>query len=71
MTTATYAIRKVLWGNIVFFSVTAMIGLIGTPLYIYHYGVSGSEVALCLLFFGAAAIERSALQWSSRKAPNR
>ncbi len=99
MATAAYAVRKILWGNIVFFSVTALVGLIGTPLYIYNYGVTGSEVALCvffvvvtplsitvgyhrlfahaayktnavirflLLFFGAAAVERSALQWSSQ-----
>ena len=99
MATAPYAIRKILWGNIVFFSATALLGLIGTPLYIYNYGVTGSEIALCvffvvitplsitvgyhrlfahaayetnvvirflLLFFGAAAIEQSALEWSSQ-----
>ncbi len=99
MATAPYAIRKNLWGNIVFFAVTTLVGLIGTAVYIYHYGVTGSEIALCvffvvitplsitvgyhrlfahaayktnavirslLLFFGAAAFEQSALEWSSQ-----
>ncbi len=99
MATAPYAIRKNLWGNIVFFAVTTLVGLIGTAVYIYHYGVTGSEIALCvffvvitplsitvgyhrlfahaayktnavirflLLFFGAAAFEQSALEWTSQ-----
>jgi stearoyl-CoA desaturase (delta-9 desaturase) len=93
------AIRKNNWINIIFFAVTTLVALIGTPLYIYQYGVTGSEIALfvffviatpmsittgyhrlfahatyktnavirfLLLFFGAAAFEQSALQWSSQ-----
>lgn len=93
------AIRKNNWVNIIFFAVTTLVGLIGTPLYIYKFGVTGSEIALLVffvvvtplsittgyhrlfahatyktnavirflfLFFGAAAFEQSALQWSSQ-----
>lgn len=93
------AIRKNNWVNIIFFAVTTLVGLIGTPLYIYKFGVTGSEIVLLVffvvvtplsittgyhrlfahatyktnavirflfLFFGAAAFEQSALQWSSQ-----
>ncbi len=93
------AIRKNNWVNIIFFAVTTLVGLIGTPLYIYKFGVTGSEIVLLvffvvvtplsittgyhrlfahatyktnavirflLLFFGGAAFEQSALQWSSQ-----
>ena len=99
MATKPSAIRKNNWVNIIFFAVTTLVGLVGTPLYIYKYGVTGSEIALLvffvvvtplsittgyhrlfahttyktnavirflLLFFGAAAFEQSALQWSSQ-----
>jgi stearoyl-CoA desaturase (delta-9 desaturase) len=99
MAKAPYATRKNNWVNIIFFAVTTLLGLVGTPLYIYKYGVTVSEIALfvffvvvtplsitvgyhrlfshatfktnglirfLLLFFGAAAFEQSALQWSSQ-----
>jgi stearoyl-CoA desaturase (delta-9 desaturase) len=99
MTTASHATRKNNWLNIIFFAVTTLVGLIGAPLYIYKYGIAGSEIALfvffvvvtplsitvgyhrlfahatyktnavirfLLLFFGAAAFEQSALEWSSQ-----
>ena len=44
------AIRKNNWVNIIFFAVTTLVGLIGTPLYIYKYGVSSSEIALFVFF---------------------
>ena len=95
----TYPIRKNNWDNIFFFSVTALVGLIGTPWYFLKYGVAGSEIAFfvlflvitplsitvgyhrlfahatyktnavvrfILLFFGAAAFQQSALEWSSQ-----
>ena len=99
MAKAAYPTRQIDRTNMIFFGVTALVGLIGAPLYIYSYGVSGSEIALflfylvvtplsitvgyhrlfahgayktnrvvrfLLLFFGAAAFEQSALQWSSQ-----
>ena len=99
MPETTYPIRKNNWDNLIFFGVTALVGLIGTPLYILKYGVTGSEVALfvfflvvtplsitvgyhrlfahaayktkapirfLLLFFGGAAFQQSALEWSSQ-----
>jgi stearoyl-CoA desaturase (delta-9 desaturase) len=99
MVTNPYATRENDWVNIIFFAATTLVGLIGAPLYIYKYGVTGSEMALfvffvvvtplsitvgyhrlfahatyktnavirfLLLFFGAAAIEQSALEWSSQ-----
>ncbi|MEE8388903.1 MAG: fatty acid desaturase [Acidiferrobacterales bacterium] len=50
MATARTAIRKNNWVNIIFFAVTSLLGVIGTPLYIYEYGVSGSEIALFMFF---------------------
>ena len=96
--TAT-ATRKNNWVNISFFTITTLAGIVGAPVYAYHYGISTSEVALFLfyfaatglsitvgyhrlfahstyktnsvvrfflLFFGAAAFQQSALQWSSQ-----
>jgi len=96
--TAT-ATRKNNWVNITFFALTTLAGVIGAPVYVYHYGISLAEVALFifyfgatglsitvgyhrlfahstyktnhvvqffLLFFGAAAFQQSALQWSSQ-----
>lgn len=99
MSVAPSVIRKNIWGNIIFFSVTTVVGLVGTPLYVYTYGISAAEVLLfalfvvatpmgitvgyhrlfshltfktnkvirfLLLFFGAAAFEQSALEWSAQ-----
>lgn len=96
--TAT-ATRKNNWVNIVFFTVTTLAGVIGAPVYVYHYGISAVEATLFLfyfgatglsitvgyhrlfahatfktnrlvrfflLFFGAAAFEQSALEWSAQ-----
>jgi len=96
--TAT-ATRKNNWVNISFFTITTLAGIVGAPVYTYHYGISTIEVALFLfyfaatglsitvgyhrlfahstyktnsvvrfflLFFGAAAFQQSALQWSSQ-----
>ena len=50
MATARTAIRKNNWVNIIFFVVTSLVGVIGTPFYIYEYGVSGPEIALFVFF---------------------
>ena len=92
-------VRKIIWVNLTFFIVTGLIGLIGTPIYASHYGVSSFEIAFTLffvvatgmaitagyhrlfshatyqahpviqflyLFFGAAAFEQSAMDWSAQ-----
>ncbi len=99
MSDAVYSTKKLIWKNILFFTVTALTALIGTPLYLYHSGIALSEILLfvffvaatglsitvgyhrlfshatfkanpilrfLLLFFGAAAFEQSALDWSSQ-----
>lgn len=91
--------KKIIWVNILFFSITSIFALAGCPFYVYRFGISLSEVLLfvfyvaatsmgitagyhrlfshatyrahpavqfLLLFFGAAAFEMSALDWSSR-----
>ena len=50
MAAAPYPIRKNNWDNIIFLSVTALVGLIGTAVYIYRYGVAGTEIALFMFF---------------------
>ena len=42
--------RKVRWLGIVFFLVIHIVGIIGTPLYIYYYGITASELALFFFF---------------------
>ncbi len=91
--------RSTRWMAAIFMPVIAVIGVIGTPFYIYHYGLSVSEAVLfffyltatsfaitvgyhryfshmtfktnavvrfLLLFFGAAAFQKSALRWASQ-----
>jgi stearoyl-CoA desaturase (delta-9 desaturase) len=90
---------KIVWRNILFFLFTALVALIGCPIYAIHHGVSAPIIGLTLfylaatgmgitvgyhrffahatykahpivknllLFFGAAAFEQSALEWSSQ-----
>jgi len=99
MDTAPYSTQENDWVIIIFFSLITLVGLIGTPLYIYTYGVAGPEITLfiffavvtplsitvgyhrlfahatfktnalirfLLLFFGSAAVQQSALEWSSQ-----
>ena len=42
--------RSTNWEIILFFLVTAGVGLIGTPFYIYHYGITASEIFLFFFF---------------------
>ncbi len=91
--------HKMIWINIIFFSVTTLVAVIGAPLYIHRYGLQPFDfwlmafyaiassmgitvgyhrlfahatfkanrvVQFLLLFFGAAAFEQSALDWSSQ-----
>lgn len=92
-------VKHILWGNVLFFTFTGLVTLVGGPLYVSRAGMPSSLLALALfftvatgmsitvgyhrlfshltfktnpviqffmLFFGAAAFEMSALEWSSQ-----
>lgn len=42
--------RRTRWVGIVFFAVIHVVGLVGTPLYVYYYGITASELALFFFF---------------------
>ncbi len=42
--------QKTNWRNISFFALTTVLGLIGTPIYLYHFGLSLSEFLLFAFF---------------------
>jgi len=42
--------KKLIWLNIGFFTVTTLIGVVAAPFYIYHFGISLSEILLTLFF---------------------
>ncbi len=42
-------VKKVIWENIIFFLITTFLGVVGTPLYIIHSGISISELLLFAL----------------------
>ena len=50
------AIRKVIWVNLIFFTVTTLTALIGCPLYLYHYGLSMPELALFIFYVVATGM---------------
>ncbi len=56
MTAVIIAIRKNNWVNITFFAVTTLAGVVGAPVYVYHYSISVAEVALFLFYFGATGL---------------
>lgn len=93
------AVPKIIWVNLIFFIVTALLGVLGGGIYVAHHGLSTFEASLTLfyivatgisitagyhrlfshvtyqahpvvqflfLFFGAAAFEQSALDWSAQ-----
>jgi len=99
MPESSNSVRKNVWVNIIFFAVTSLVGLIGTPLCFAAGRVSFPDIVLFLfymtvtaisitagyhrlfshvtyrahplvrfffLFFGAAAFEQTALDWSSQ-----
>ncbi len=45
-----YVKPAIVWDNIIFFIVTTLFGVIGAPIYIYHYGITGSEIALFVFY---------------------
>ncbi|HEY5566205.1 MAG TPA: acyl-CoA desaturase [Gammaproteobacteria bacterium] len=56
MATTPYATPKNQWDNIIFFAVTTLVALIGTPLYVYRYGLAASEIALLVFFLVATPL---------------
>lgn len=42
---------KLVWDNIIFFAVTTLVGIVGGPLYLFHYGISVSETLLFTFYF--------------------
>jgi len=56
MESTVYSYRKVTWGNVIFFAVTTFGAVIGAPIYLYYYGISGLDIALTLFFAFAATM---------------
>ncbi len=52
----SYAEKKLIWVNIIFFAVTTLVGLIGTPLYILENGISGFLLLLTLFYIMATGM---------------
>ena len=48
--------RKTKWAGVILIAVLILCGLIGTPIYIYHYGLSKAEVILFLFYFFATGL---------------
>ena len=44
--------HRIRWLGLVFFVVLHVVGIVGTPLYVYHYGIAASEVALFVVYCG-------------------
>ena len=49
-------VRKLIWTNILFFAVTTLLGVVGTPLYFLHRGVSLFELVLFGFFLLATPL---------------
>ncbi len=43
-------VKKMMWNNIAFFTITTILGVIGTPLYIHRFGLSMPEVLLFVFY---------------------
>ena len=52
----TAPVQKLAWRNISFFIVTTLVAVVGAPLYVMHYGLTGGEVALMLFYMAATAL---------------
>ena len=48
--------RKVRWLGLVFFIVLHVVGIVGTPLYIYYRGITAPEIALFVFFCAATGM---------------
>lgn len=48
--------RRTRWAGVILFAVLISCGVIGTPIYIYKYGLSVSEIALFVFYFFATGL---------------
>ena len=48
--------RRIRWVGLVFFVFLHVVGIVGTPLYIYYYGITGPELALFFFFLIATGM---------------
>jgi len=48
--------RRVRWLGLVFFVFLHVVGIVGTPLYIYYHGVTAPELALLFFYLGATGM---------------
>ena len=53
-------IRKIIWGNILFFSITSIFALAGCPFYVSRFGISLSEVLLFVFYVVATGMSITA-----------
>ncbi len=56
MKNVKYTKDKIVWVNLIFFSLTTLVAVIGGPIYLYHYGISLSEVLLTLAFMALTGL---------------
>ncbi len=56
MSAGTKMIHKINWPTLIFFSVTTLVAVIGTPLYVIRYGVALPEVILFFFYVGATGL---------------
>ena len=43
-------IQKIMWGNLLFFISTTLVGVFGSALYLFYFGISLSEILLFVFF---------------------
>lgn len=60
MEKAVYSQKKLIWINIVFFTVTTVAALVGCPWYLSRYGISLPEILLCSFFTVATGMSITA-----------
>lgn len=45
-----------IWTNIIFFAVTTLLGVVGAPIYLFHYGISVPEMLLFFFYLTATPL---------------
>jgi len=48
--------KKIRWGKITFFSSLTLLALIGVPIYVFHYGISRTEIILFVFYYYAVGM---------------
>lgn len=56
MSQSAYSTKKIIWVNVLFFTVTTLSALVGAPVYIYRSGIAPSEVLLFSFFMAATGL---------------